>query len=98
MHEYGAPQISAARSYVVVEHDYQVIDAVVAPQPFSTCWIGMAYRSVVIAISDCVAPAVARRDGADRQSRPRAALRFGIEKNLAHGVPAQRGRAVALTL
>jgi hypothetical protein len=67
VHENCAAGTAPSRPRIVVEDDNNVVDGVGAEQRFSACWVGELNRSIVVAISRVVAPAVVSLHRGDRQ-------------------------------
>ena len=91
VHEHSAAGPAYARSRVVAEHHHKVVEAVVAPQPLGTGWVGMPDGAVVVAVGGSVAPAIVGRDRQHRQPRRRVPAAVGAVE---HGrqAPAPDGR------
>lgn len=94
--EDGAAAAMGARAHIVVEHDQQVIEVVVAPQPFVRGAVGPADRPVVIGVERRVTPAIIRCDRPDRQQRLRSGNAVGAIADFER--PQLTGRCGAVTL
>lgn len=98
VHEDGAALAADARDAVMVKHNDDVVDAIVAPQAFGARAIGMTDEPVVVAILRVVAPAIVDADCPHRKTRCRPAGGNGVKKHFDHCEPAQGRAAVAFPL
>ena len=57
MYEHGTATALYTRALVVAEHDNNIVKIIVAPETFSARWIGMADRTIIIAVPHRIAPA-----------------------------------------
>ena len=67
---------SDARAHVVIEHDDDVVEVVVAPKALGASGIRVVDVTVVVAIGRRIAPSIVARDAADGKTcrRPAAAI------------------------
>ena len=98
MQEDGAAGASSRICQIEVEHDDDVIEAVVAPQALVAAGIGQAYRAVVAAVGGVVAPAVVGAQRAERQAGRRPAHAVGAVEHGDQSPAAFRRDAIAFAL
>src|SRR5690349_4789588 len=68
MHKNSAPQSLDAGRYIVIQHDDEIVKAVVAPKSFMACGIGELYFAVVVPVMHRDAPSIGGTDGLKRHS------------------------------
>lgn len=70
MDEYRAATAGNPRPVIVIDFDYEIVQAVLAPQPVARFTWAAPDRTVVSPISRILAPGVGRSNGADREGGP----------------------------
>jgi hypothetical protein len=84
------------RVQVVIEDPYEIVQSIIAPQPFSTGRIGMLHRTIVVAIARLIGPSICRFDTPNLRPR-RTADPICPIKDLHEPKPTARRRPVTLT-
>ncbi len=95
VHKNGAAASAHARLAVAVEHDNQVVEAVLPPHLFGGGCVGVANTAIVVAILGFIAPAVGGLKDLQGQARPRARASVRTVKYAFKGIGA--GWSCAIT-
>lgn len=96
--ENGAAQTGAGRIIVVPQHQHQIIQMIIAPQPFVAAGMGQRDQLVIGRVGRIIAPAHGRGDGGDGQAGLRSRLVIGAVKDLPQRVAPDGGGTIAFTL
>src|SRR6201991_3212558 len=98
MQEHCAATAGDARRRVVINLDDEIIEMIIAPQAVAALLAREPNRLVIVPIARVFAPAVLRRDRADRQEGCGPGETVGTPPQLQRAKNALRGSSIALAL